>query len=94
MDVFDLSAKLTLDSSQYEKGLASSKESASGWGSKIKTAAKVGATAIAAVTAATVAAGVALTKAVNSVADYGDNVDKMSQKIGISSDAYQKWDYV
>lgn len=32
-----------------------------------------------------------LTKA---VADYGDNIDKMSQKLGLSTDAYQKWDYV
>lgn len=27
-------------------------------------------------------------------ADYGDNIDKMSQKLGLSTDAYQKWDYV
>lgn len=32
-----------------------------------------------------------LTKA---VADYGDNIDKMSQKLGLSTEAYQKWDYV
>lgn len=32
--------------------------------------------------------------AANATAQYGDNIDKMSQKIGISSDAYQKWDYV
>lgn len=28
------------------------------------------------------------------VADEGDRIDKMSQKIGISAEAYQKWDYV
>lgn len=28
------------------------------------------------------------------VAEYGDNIDKMSQKIGISAEEYQKWDYV
>lgn len=28
------------------------------------------------------------------VAEYGDNIDKMSQKIGISAESYQKWDYV
>ena len=28
------------------------------------------------------------------VAEYGDNIDKMSQKIGISASEYQKWDYV
>lgn len=28
------------------------------------------------------------------VAEYGDNIDKMSQKLGLSTEAYQKWDYV
>jgi len=27
-------------------------------------------------------------------AEYGDNIDKMSQKLGLSTEAYQKWDYV
>lgn len=36
----------------------------------------------------------ALKKGIKETAAYGDNVDKMSQKIGFSSDAYQKWDYV
>ena len=27
-------------------------------------------------------------------AAYGDNVDKLSQKIGISAEAFQEWDYV
>lgn len=108
MDLFDLVATLSLDSSDYDKGIRDSKSSANelgnefdrsgnkstSWGSKIKTAAKVGATAIAAVSAATVAFGAALTKSVNGVADYGDKVDKMSQKIGISYESYQKWDYV
>lgn len=108
MDVFDLVASLRLDSSDYDKGLSDSKKSADdagnafdasgkkaiGWGAKVKGAAKVGAVAIAAVSAATVAFGTALTKAVKSTADYGDNVDKMSQKIGISAESYQKWDYV
>ena len=26
--------------------------------------------------------------------EYGDNIDKMSQKLGLSTEAYQKWDYV
>lgn len=46
-----------------------------------------------------IAAGVgigtaALKKGITETAAYGDNVDKMSQKIGFSSEAYQKWDYV
>jgi len=27
-------------------------------------------------------------------AEYGDEVDKASQKMGISAEEYQKWDYV
>lgn len=27
-------------------------------------------------------------------AEYGDNIDKMSQKMGLSSDAYQEWDFI
>ena len=30
----------------------------------------------------------------NETAVYGDNIDKMSQKLGLSAEAYQKWDYV
>lgn len=94
MDLFELVAKLTLDSSEYEKGISNSQSSAKTWGSSLAKAGKVGIAAITATTAAVVAFGVGLTKSVNSVADYGDKVDKMSQKIGISTDAYQKWDYV
>lgn len=108
MDLFDLVAKLTLDTSEYEKGISGSKSSAEdfgntlsttgakadGWGARIGKAAKIGAIAVTAVTTAVIGFGVALTKSVKSVAEYGDNVDKMSQKIGISAEAYQKWDYV
>jgi len=94
MDLFDLVAKITLDSSEYEKGISNSQSSAKTWGSSLAKAGKIGIAAITATTAAVVAFGVGLTKSVNSVADYGDKVDKMSQKIGISTDAYQKWDYV
>ena len=46
-----------------------------------------------------IAAGVgigtaAIKKGITETAAYGDNIDKMSQKIGFSTDEYQKWDYV
>lgn len=31
---------------------------------------------------------------VDSTASYGDEIDKMSQKLGVSAKAYQEWDYV
>lgn len=61
---------------------------------KLATAAKAGAVALAAVTAAAAGATRALVSGVNEVAEYGDNVDKMSQKMGISAEAYQEWDAV
>ena len=57
-------------------------------------AAKVGAAAVAATGAAVVAATGAMVKGTASVAQYGDNIDKMSQKMGISAQAYQEWDAI
>ena len=36
----------------------------------------------------------ALKKGITETAAYGDNVDKMSQKLGLTTDEFQKWDYV
>ena len=98
MDVFDLLAKLTLDTSEYEEGLSGAQEKAGSFGGKIGqalgTAGKVGAAAVAAVTTATVAMGTAAVKSAGETAAYGDNIDKMSQKLGMSASAYQEWDAV
>lgn len=94
MDVFDLAAKLTLDSSEYDKGLTGAEEKAGGFGSKVKKGLAVGGAAMAAVGTAAVAAGTAVVKATGDVAEYGDNIDKMSQKMGISIEKYQEWDAV
>ena len=94
MDLFDLVAKITLDSSQYEQGLKDAEGKASGFGSKLKTAMKVGGAAIAAVGTAAVGLSTAFVAGAGSVAEYGDNIDKMSQKMGLSAQAYQEWDAI
>lgn len=98
MNVFDLVAKLTLDSSEYDKGLGNSEKSASTFGQKLKsglgTATKIGVAAIGAVSTAVVATGAAMVKQTGEVAAYGDNIDKMSQKMGLSATAYQEWDAI
>lgn len=38
--------------------------------------------------------GGAILRASKGVADYGDRIDKMSQKIGMSRKAFQEWDYI
>ena len=94
MDVFDLVAKLTLDSSEYEKGLDDSESKGSSFVKGIKTAAKGVGIAVAAVTTATAAAGGAFINGAGKVAEYGDNIDKMSQKMGLSAEKYQEWDAI
>lgn len=50
--------------------------------------------AVAAGGAAVTALGSAFVGATGDVASYGDNIDKMSQKMGLSAQAYQEWDAV
>lgn len=98
MDLLSLVAKLTLDTSEYDNGLDDSEKSASTFGAKLKstlgTAGKVGSIALGAVTAAGSAVVGTFINGTKSVAEYGDNIDKMSQKLGISREAYQEWDAV
>ena len=98
MDLFDIAAKITLDTSDYEKNLSGAEKSGSGFAEKLKkglgTAAKVGGAAIGAIGTAAVALGKIFVDGINDVAAYGDEVDKMSQKLGLSKTAYQEWDYV
>lgn len=72
-------------------------ETASTLGSKFEAAgSKVTAMgkAFAPVSLAAGAAGGLLLKGAKDTAAYTDNIDKMSQKLGISRKAYQEWDYI
>ena len=94
MNVFDLVAKLSLDTSDYDKGISKSKTTAEKFGSGLKTAAKVGAGAFVAIGTAAAAVATTVVKQTTETAKYGDNIDKMSQKLGISAQAYQEWDAI
>ena len=50
--------------------------------------------ATAVVGAAAIKAGDAFVDAAGDVAAYGDNIDKMSQRLGLSYEGFQKWDYI
>ena len=60
----------------------------------IKTTAAIITGALATATAGAIATGKAFINAASATASYGDNIDKMSQKMGISAQAYQEWDYI
>ena len=66
----------------------------SGLGKGLVTAAKAGTAAVTAVTAAAGAMSAAFIKGTSDVAQYGDSIDKMSQKMGLSAEAYQEWDFI
>lgn len=98
MDLFDLFARLGLDKTEYEQGLSEAESSAEGFSSRasgvLSTAGKVTTAALVGIGTAAVGATAAFVGGVNSVAAYGDEIDKTSQKIGLSAEAYQEWDYV
>ena len=98
MNVFELFAKLGLDTTEYNEGLEGAEKSASSFGANLKkgigVAAGVSAAAITATTAATVAGTKAFIDGVSSVAEYGDRIDKMSQKMNMSAESFQEWDFI
>ena len=94
MNVFDLSAVMRLDKTEYEKGLSSAASAAKGFSSKVAGFMKAGISAFTSVATAAVNVGKTLVQSTGQVAEYGDNIDKVAQKMGISAEAYQEWDAV
>lgn len=75
-------------------GGSAGKRAGSSFSSALKGGLATAGVAVAAVGTAAVAGGKALVSAAGDVASYGDEIDKMSQKLGISAEAYQEWDFV
>lgn len=63
-------------------------------GGNLKSAGRAIGVAGAAAGAAVVAVGSKIVKETGKLAEYGDHIDKMSQKLGLSAEAYQEWDAV
>ena len=93
MNLFNLAATLTLDNSEYEKKINESGKSASSISSKMGTAFKTAGRVI----GATVTAIAAVTTAISALAvktvDYMGDIDDNAQRVGMSTEAYQKWAY-
>lgn len=90
MNVFDLMATISLDSSKYEKGLKDAEKKSNSFKKAVGNAVKV----VGAVSGAVTAGGGAMFGFAKKSADTADRVDKMSQKIGLSREAFQEWDYI
>lgn len=98
MDVFNLQAKISLDTRDYTAALGKAGDISEKFGNAVKgafaTSMKVGAAAIGAVVTETTALSAALVKGVGDLAEYGDHIDKQSQKMNMSAQAYQEWDAI
>lgn len=91
MDVF---VKIGADTSELNSGLDSAESSVNGFTSILGGVAKVGVGALATLGTTIAGSSAAFVSAAGDVASYGDNIDKMSQKMGISAEAYQEWDAI
>lgn len=94
MDLMDVFVKIGADTSGLESGLNESKSAVSGFAAGIGNVAKAGIGAVAAIGGAVAGSSAAFVSAAGDVAAYGDNIDKMSQKMGISAEGYQEWEAV
>ena len=86
--------KTELGDASDSAGKSAGKSFGSGFGSVIGGTTKVMAGALAAGGAAIAGLGASFVKSSGEVASYGDNIDKMSQKMGLTAEAYQEWDAV
>lgn len=86
--------KLEECSSKQSKAKEAAAKFGAGLKKSVVAAAKASAVAIGAVSTAAVAVGKKLFDVAKNTAAQGDEIDKLSQRMGLSAEAYQKWDYV
>lgn len=96
MDLFNLIAKLTLDTSGYDSGVKEADSSGRSLASNLERYMEKAKNVLKAV-----AIGAAIKKVasevwqlVNAVSAAGDKIDKQSQSLGMSRKAYQEWEYI
>lgn len=83
-----------LDSEATMAGAKAGSKMSGGFSSALKTGLGATTAIIGTTVAGTVALGKSIVSTAQETASFGDNVDKLSQKIGISANAFQEWDYV
>lgn len=94
LEVFKLFGSIMVNNDQANKNISKTEEKAGGLAKKfvsgVGTAAKWGA----AVAGAAAAGGAALFGMANKAAGTTDRIDKLSQKIGISRQGFQEWEFI
>lgn len=93
MNLFNLFATLTLDNSEYEKKINESGKSAASVSSKMGTAFKTAGRVIGGVVTGVAAITTAIAALAVKTVDYMGDIDDNAQRVGMSTEAYQKWAY-
>lgn len=97
-NIFSLFGEILIDNTNANKSIDTTTEKAEKGGVKIgdafgkiaKGAVKIGTAAV----GAAAAFGTAAFKMASDTSEAADHIDKMAQKIGLSREAYQEWDYI
>lgn len=94
MELFKLFGSVLIDDKDAINSLNKVDKKGKTTGQKFAAIAKKGAMIGAAVVGATAAAGGALLGMASKTAETTDRIDKMSQKIGLSREGFQEWDFI
>ncbi|MDN6291453.1 MAG: hypothetical protein L0J35_00085 [Tetragenococcus halophilus] len=94
MELFKLFGSVLIDDKDAINSLNKVDKKGKTTGQKFAAVAKKGAMIGAAVVGATAAAGGALLGMASKTAETTDRIDKMSQKIGLSREGFQEWDFI
>jgi len=94
LELFKLFGSVLIDNDEAIDALKKTNKEGEGVGSKLKKMGGVALKAGAAVGAAAVAGGAALYGMATKAAGATDRIDKMSQKIGLSRQGFQEWDFI
>lgn len=86
--------KVTIDTELDDSGAKKGIDGLGKLGKVGSVAMKGTAIAVGAVATGVTALGSAMVSNASKTAEYGDNIDKMSQKMGLSAQKYQEWDFI
>lgn len=93
MNLFNLFAKLTLDTDEYDKKLDSAGKKGSSFSSKLGTVMKAGAKAVLAVGTAVATTAVSLANLTLKMVDTAGEIDDNAQRLNMTTDQYQLWSF-
>lgn len=96
MTAFELIARLTADTSGFDKSMGKAEKTGNGFAKSITdTFGKIKKVIAGSMAVAVIKKGVdAIVSFTNEVAAAGDRIDKQSQQLGLSRKAFQEWDYI